>query len=44
MGRHLGLPVYLSSMLLPSSRSGNPSDHRGFALLLNAYAATLREE
>jgi len=44
IGKHLGLPVYLSSMLLPSSHNGNQSDQRGFALLLNAYAATLREE
>ncbi len=44
MGRHLNIPVHLSSMLLPMSRSGNPADQRGFALLLNAYAATLREE
>ncbi len=44
VGRHLGLPVYLSSMLLPAARSANTVDHRGFTLLLNAYAATLREE
>ena len=44
MSRHLSLPVYLASVLLPTSRNGNPSDHRGFAFLLNAYAATFREE
>jgi type IV pilus assembly protein PilM len=44
VGRHLGLPVYLSSMLLPVSRSEGATDHRGFTLLLNAYAATLRED
>lgn len=44
VGRHLGLPVHLASLLLPVSHNGNPSDHRGFALLLNAYAATFREE
>jgi Tfp pilus assembly PilM family ATPase len=44
VGRHLGLPVYLSSMLLPVSRGEGAADHRGFTLLLNAYAATLRED
>ncbi len=44
MGKHLGLPVNLSSSLIPQTRSGNTTDNRGFAFLLNAYAATLREE
>lgn len=43
MSRHLGLPVYPASVLLPLSRTDNTSDHRGFAFLMNAYAATLRE-
>lgn len=44
MGRYLNIPVHLASELLPMARKGSSGDTRGFALLVNAYAATLRED
>jgi type IV pilus assembly protein PilM len=39
MRQHLGIPVFPAASLIPSGNADNP----GFAFLLNAYAATLRE-
>ncbi len=38
--QHLNIPVFPAASLIPSDNADNP----GFAFLLNAYAATLREE
>jgi type IV pilus assembly protein PilM len=40
MRQHLSIPVYPAAGLIPAGSADNP----GFAFLLNAYAATLREE
>ncbi len=41
MRQHLGIPVFSGAELIPAGKAG---ENKGFAFLLNAYAATLREE
>lgn len=44
MEKHINIPVRNAYELIPPSTNNNNVDARGFAFLLNAYAATFREE